>query len=99
MTAMALVEAVMRAGGLLTLDDDGIQFKLPENAVHLLEGLRDHKTELITILRSRGGRLTNFPHCPKCASYALYRRSNIGSYECQSCGLQDILEATARRVQ
>jgi Zn ribbon nucleic-acid-binding protein len=40
-----------------------------------------------------------FPHCPRCASYALYRRNNAGVYECQTCGLQDIDEVTARRVQ
>lgn len=40
-----------------------------------------------------------FPHCPRCASYALYRRNNIGSYECQTCGLLDISEESARRTQ
>jgi hypothetical protein len=40
-----------------------------------------------------------FPHCPRCASYALYRRNNIGNYECQTCGLIDITEAVARRIQ
>jgi len=39
-----------------------------------------------------------FPHCPKCASYALYRQNNIGNYECESCGLKDISEAAARRT-
>lgn len=38
------------------------------------------------------------PHCPRCASYALYRKDNIGLYECQTCGLQEIEESTARRV-
>jgi hypothetical protein len=41
----------------------------------------------------------SFPHCPRCASYALYRKDNIGNYECLTCKLQDIKEATARRVQ
>jgi Zn ribbon nucleic-acid-binding protein len=40
-----------------------------------------------------------FPHCPKCASYALYRQNNIGNYECQTCGLLDIPEEVARRLQ
>lgn len=40
-----------------------------------------------------------FPHCSRCASYALYRRNNIGTYECMTCGLQGIEESTARRVQ
>jgi predicted RNA-binding Zn-ribbon protein involved in translation (DUF1610 family) len=40
-----------------------------------------------------------FPHCPRCGSHALYRKNNTGSYECLSCGTQDIDEAIARRVQ
>jgi ribosomal protein L37AE/L43A len=40
-----------------------------------------------------------FPHCPRCASYALYRKNNIGSYACETCGMQDISEAVARRFQ
>ena len=39
-----------------------------------------------------------FPHCPRCASYALYRRNNIGDYECQTCGLEGISEVIARRT-
>jgi hypothetical protein len=39
-----------------------------------------------------------FPHCPRGASYALYRKNNQGSYECQSCGLTEITEEIARRV-
>jgi len=41
----------------------------------------------------------NFPHCPRCGSYALYRQNNTGSYECLSCGAADIDEAIARWVQ
>ena len=44
-------------------------------------------------------RVTVFPHCPNCASYALYRKDNIGAYECLTCGLSGIEESTARRVQ
>ena len=40
-----------------------------------------------------------FPHCPRCASFALYRPNNMGSYECQTCGLQAIAEHVARRTQ
>jgi Zn ribbon nucleic-acid-binding protein len=29
----------------------------------------------------------------------LYRKDNIGIFECQTCGLQDIHESVARRVQ
>jgi Zn ribbon nucleic-acid-binding protein len=44
------------------------------------------------------GYVGSFPHCPRCASYALYRRNNIGIYGCLMCGLQGIEEKTARRV-
>jgi hypothetical protein len=40
-----------------------------------------------------------FPHCPRCASYALYRKNNVGNYECHTCSLQGITEEVARRVQ
>jgi Zn ribbon nucleic-acid-binding protein len=40
-----------------------------------------------------------FPHCPRCASYALYRNNNVGKYECRTCGLLDITEEVARRLQ
>jgi len=43
-------------------------------------------------------RVTVFPHCPRCASYALYRKDNIGLYECMTCGLLGIEESTARRL-
>jgi hypothetical protein len=39
-----------------------------------------------------------FPHCPRCASYALYRPNNVGSYECQTCGLLDISEDSEPRA-
>lgn len=40
-----------------------------------------------------------FPHCPGCGSYALYRKNGLGSYECQTCGCREITEELARRVQ
>lgn len=40
-----------------------------------------------------------FPHCPRCASYHLYRKNNVGNYECLTCELRDIDEITARRLQ
>ena len=94
-----LVEAVKRAGGVLALDGDGIEFRLPESSMHLVEPLRVQKAEVVTLLRARGGRVAIFPHCPSCSSYALYRRSGTGDYECETCGLQDIPEAIARRMQ
>ena len=45
-----------------------------------------------------GKMVTVFPHCPRCASYALYRKNNIGDYECLTCGLTGIEERTARRL-
>lgn len=101
MNAVELVEQVTTAGGCLSLTDDGkhIRAALPEDALGLVDILRQHKAELIGILRARGGRVATFPHCPKCASYALYRQDNIGDYECTTCALQGIPEETARRVQ
>ena len=40
-----------------------------------------------------------FPHCPKCAGFALYRPNNIRAYECLTCGQPDISEEMARRTQ
>jgi Zn ribbon nucleic-acid-binding protein len=37
---------------------------------------------------------SSFPHCPRCASYSLYRKNNVGSYECLTCGLRDIDETS-----
>jgi hypothetical protein len=99
MNAASLVDAVKRAGGVLSLDGDGICFRLPENASYLLQELSQWKAEVIEVLRTLGGRVAAFPHCPQCASYALYRRNNGGAYECQTCGMQDISEDLARRVQ
>jgi len=42
---------------------------------------------------------SSFPHCPRCASYALYRKNNVGTYECLTCELQGIDETAARRLQ
>ena len=39
-----------------------------------------------------------FPHCPRCASYDLYRENGQGDYECLTCGAQNITEKVARRV-
>jgi hypothetical protein len=42
---------------------------------------------------------SSFPHCPRCASYALYRKNNVGTYECQTCQLREIDDTVARRIQ
>jgi hypothetical protein len=39
-----------------------------------------------------------FPHCPRCSSFALYRGNTAGNYECQTCLMQDIDPAVARRL-
>ncbi len=98
MTGGELVEAIAAAGGVLALEGDSLRFRVPEHAAHLVGKLREHKPELVALLRRIGGRVATFPHCPRCASYALYRKNNIGDYECQTCGMQGIEESTARWV-
>jgi hypothetical protein len=98
MSVQSLVDEILRCGGTLTLAGDTVKYRLPEDAAHLAGELKAHKPELVELLRREGGRIAAFPHCPKCASYALYRENNIGVYECQSCGLSGIEEQTARRL-
>jgi hypothetical protein len=94
---LSLVAQVRGSGGILTLDGDTVRYRLPQDAVHLVGELKAHKAELVELLR-RESTKTTFPHCPQCASYDLYRENNIGAYECQSCGLQNIEEQSARRL-
>ena len=98
MSTNEIVETVRRLGGVLKLEGDNVRCSLPVAAAHLAAELRELKPELIALLKARGGWVATFPHCPVCASYALYRRKNVGSFECQTCGLQDIDEAVARRT-
>jgi Zn ribbon nucleic-acid-binding protein len=93
-----LAYTIAKAGGVLELRGDKVRYRLPEAVAHLAGVLKERKPELISLLQRRGGLVANLPHCPRCASYALYRQSNIGVYECMTCGLQEIDEATARRV-
>lgn len=93
-----MVETVRQLGGVLKLEGDNVRCSLPASAAHLAGELRERKPELVALLKARGGRIAAFPHCPRCASYYLYRKNNIGLYECQTCGLEGIDEATARRV-
>jgi hypothetical protein len=98
MTPKDLMAAIKRRGGVLTLDGDGrIKYQLPEDATHMLGLLSDNKPEVIELLKENGGRVATFPHCPQCGSYGLYRRDNLGNYECMTCELQDIREVVARR--
>ena len=98
MSVQLLVDEILRRGGTLKLEGDTVKYRLPEDATHLVGELRAHKPELVELLRAQGGRVATFPHCPKCASYALYRENNIGVYQCQTCGLQNIEEDRARRL-
>jgi hypothetical protein len=99
MSAIEIVERLKQAGAILTMHSGNrIQIQAPESADCLIDQLGPHKREVIEILRARGGRIAELPHCPKCASYALYRQGGTGNFECQTCGSQDIPEVTARRV-
>lgn len=98
MTAVELIDAVARVGGILKLEGDGVRCWLPRNAAHLASELKERKPEVVALLRAQGGRVATFPHCPKCAGYALHRQHNVGDYECQTCGLKDIEEQIARRL-
>ncbi len=99
MSTGELIDFVRGAGGVLELDGDKLKCRLPADAAHLAELLREHKQELIGILRTRGGRIATFPRCPRCLGTALYRPNNIGNYECLTCKLQNIAEEIARRTQ
>jgi hypothetical protein len=98
MTGGELVEAIAAAGGVLTLEGDFLRFRVPDHAAHLVGELREYKLEVVALLKAQGGRIATFPHCPRCASYALYREHNVGAYECQTCGETGIEERTARRL-
>lgn len=98
MTVEELADAVERAGGVLKLEGEEVRCLLPQNAAHLAGELKARKPELIALLQRRGGRVAAFPHCPRCASYALYREHNIGAFECMTCGLSGIEESVARRL-
>jgi Zn ribbon nucleic-acid-binding protein len=97
-TVEELADAVERAGGVLKLEGKDVRCRLPQTVAHLAGELKERKPELISLLQHRGGRVAAFPHCPRCASYALYRKDNTGAYECMTCGLSEIEESTARRL-
>jgi predicted RNA-binding Zn-ribbon protein involved in translation (DUF1610 family) len=94
--AEELAIAVERGGGTMTLAGENIELFLPDDLAHLLCELKEHKTEIVALLRRIGGRIACFPMCPKCGAYCLYRERNAGLYECQRCGLQGIEEHDAR---
>ena len=47
-------------------------------------------------LSPAGKWVTVFPHCPRCASYALNPENS--AYECLTCGLTGIREADTRKA-
>lgn len=100
MSTDEMVEAVRQSGGVLRLEGDNVRCSLPTATVHFACELRERKPELVTMLKVRGGWVANLPRCPDsdCGSYYLYRENNVGTFECQTCGLESIDEATARRV-
>jgi len=99
MTALELIESLKRLGAVLTLEaGEKIKFQVPESAAPLMGLLAQHKAAVVGILKTNGGRIANSPHCPRCASYALYRKNNIGAFECLTCGVLDIEEVRARRT-
>jgi hypothetical protein len=52
-TAVSVVERIEDAGGVLRLNGERIHVRLPEDAVHLLDELRAHRDEVLSLLRRR----------------------------------------------
>jgi hypothetical protein len=52
----------------------------------------------VRIKGAADGPLPSMPRCPQCAGFALYRRNNVGNYECLTCDLAGIEESIARGV-
>jgi|SRR5271155_4614640 len=98
MSAEELLDALKRAGSVLQIDGEHLACRLPKGTEHFVDLMRQHKPELMSIIRARGGRVATTPRCPECGSYYLYRENNIGNYECVSCELREIPEDVARRT-
>ena len=96
MLAEELIHTITAAGGVLELRGDKVKYRLPPVVAHLADDLREHKLEIVSLLRSVGGRVACFPACPRCDAYCLFREGNVGLYECLRCGLQGIEEHAAR---
>jgi transposase-like protein len=86
MSTVEVIETVRRLGGVLKLEGDNVKCWLPKAAAHLAGELKERKPEVVALLKTRGLRVAAFRHCPRCASYYLYRENNVGNYECVSCG-------------
>lgn len=53
MTAPELIQRIEAAGGVLTLNGDRIRYELPEDHASMVEVLRQHRAEVIQVLRDR----------------------------------------------
>ncbi len=51
--AASVVERIEDAGGVLGLTGERIRVRLPEDAAHLIDELRAHKDEVLSLLRTR----------------------------------------------
>jgi len=77
----------------------------PKPSINTFEGFAGASPELMRKIMAEppngegDSKRAVFPYCPRCASYALYRKNNIGNFECLTCELRDIPEEVARRVQ
>jgi hypothetical protein len=52
--AGSVVERIEGAGGTLAVNGKRIRVRLPEDVAHLVEELRAHKVEVLSLLRKRG---------------------------------------------
>ena len=53
MRALEVVEAILAAGGALELNGDRIRYQVPERVASLVDELRRHKTDVVSLLRQR----------------------------------------------
>jgi hypothetical protein len=51
--ALELIQAVETSGGTLAVNGDKLRCSIPREASHLIDALRAHKPEVITILQKR----------------------------------------------
>jgi ribosomal protein L37AE/L43A len=81
--------------GTIRLVNGTLDLFLPGELEQLLPGIEAHKLEIIAVLSQRGGRIAQFPTCPACRSYRLFRDGKGGLHVCQRCGLRGIREGSA----
>jgi hypothetical protein len=71
--AEELTIAVKCGGGAMKLAGENMELFLPDDLAHLLPELKEHKPQIVALLRRIGGRIIHFPMCPNCGAYCLYR--------------------------